>query len=99
MQGPAFSRFFKVLALCLTLGTVAWFARLWLDGKTPGGTVSILSWFLAALAMLLYTTWHIVRSVTVLDSTQLRQAWVWEKKVELRELASAKLIRIRGLEW
>nr|WP_231402597.1 hypothetical protein [Caenimonas aquaedulcis] len=99
MQGPAFSPYFKLLAAVLVLGLAAWFVRLWLGGRTPGGTVSIFTWFLAALAMVLYTAWHVVRSVTTLDAQQLRQTWVWEKKVELRELASAQLIRVRGLEW
>jgi len=99
MQGPAFSRFFKVLATALVLGTSYWFLRLWLDGKVSGGAVSILTWFLAALAMMLYTCWHILRSVTTIDAHELRQTWVWQKKMELRELAYGKLVRVRGLEW
>jgi hypothetical protein len=99
MRGPAFSPFFKLLACALVVGLAFWFARLWLGGQAPGGTVSILTWFLAALAMLLYTAWHILRSVTTLDSHQLQQTWVWHKKMDLRELAYGKLIRVRGLEW
>jgi hypothetical protein len=99
MEGPAFSRFFKVLATALVLGTCWWFLRLWLGGKVSGGAVSILTWFLAALAMMLYTCWHIVRSRTTLDGEMLRQTWVWQKKMELRELAYGKLVRVRGLEW
>ena len=81
------------------LGTAYWFLHLWLDAKVAGGVVSIMSWFLAALAMMLYTLWHILRSVTTLDSQHLGQTWVWHKKMELRELAYGKLIRVRGLEW
>ncbi len=99
MQAAAFSPFFKAIACALVLGLAVWFARLWLDGKTPGGTVSIFTWFLAALVMLLYTVWHIVRGVTTLDSQQIQQTWVWHKKMDLRELAYGKIIRVRGLEW
>ncbi|MDB5873421.1 MAG: hypothetical protein JWQ07_2863 [Ramlibacter sp.] len=99
MQGPAFSPFFKLLAGALVLGISYWFVRLGLDGKVVGGAVSIMSWFLAALAMLLYTCWHILRSVTTLDGERLQQTWVWQKKMDLRELAYGKLIRVRGLEW
>ena len=99
MRAPAFSPFFKLLAGAVVLAIAYWFARLWFDGKAGGGAVSIMSWFIAALAMILYTWWHILRSVTSLDTTQLQQSWVWNKKVELRELAYAKLIRVRGLEW
>jgi hypothetical protein len=99
MQGPAFSPVFKLLALVLVLGLAAWFARLWFGGKAPGGTVSIFAWFVAAQAMLLYMAWHILRSRTTLDAKELRQTWVWTKKMELRELAYGKVIRVRGLEW
>lgn len=99
MQGPAFSSFFKLLAVALALGMTYWFARLWLDGKVAGGAVSILSWFLAALAMILFTVWHILRSFTTLDSAHIQQTWMWNKSMPLRELAYGKLIRVRGLEW
>jgi hypothetical protein len=99
LQGPAFSPAFKFIATALVAGTFGWFIQLWMGGKVSGGTVSILTWFLAALAMMGYTWWCIVRSVTRLDGQALAQTWVWDKKMELRELAYGKLIRVRGLEW
>ena len=99
MQAPAFSLFFKALATVVVFGTAAWFLYLWLDGKVQGGTVSILSWFLAALAMMIYSWWWIMRSVTTLDGEALHQSWVWDKKMELRELAYGRIVRVRGLEW
>ena len=99
IEGPAFSPVFKLLASVLVFGVIAWMARLWLDGKVSGGGTSILTWFIAALAMMVYTWWWIVRSVTRLDTQHLHQSWVWNKDVELRELAYGKLIRVRGLEW
>jgi hypothetical protein len=99
LKGPAFSVAFKLLASAVVFGTAAWFVMLELAGKVPGGTVSIRSWFLAALAMMLYTWWCVIRSETRLDSRQLHQTWVWDKKMELRELAFGKLIRIPGLDW
>ena len=99
LQGPAFSPAFKFIATVLVAVTSGWFVQLWQAGKVSGGTVSILSWFLAALAIMVYTWWCIVRSVTRLDGQALSQTWVWDKKMELRELAYGKLIRVRGLEW
>ena len=99
LRGPAFSTAFKFIATVLVAVTAGWFGQLWLAGKVSGGAVSILSWFLAALAMMVYTWWCIVRSVTRLDGEALAQTWVWNKKMELRELAYGKLIRVRGLEW
>jgi hypothetical protein len=99
IEGPAFSVVFKVLALALVAGSAVWFVRLWIDGKVSGGAVSILTWFLAALAMMAYTGWWILRSRTRLDSQALQQSWMWHKKMELRELAYGKLVRVRGLDW
>lgn len=98
MQGPAFSVAFKALASLLVFGCVAWFANLWLQGQAAAGSAGF-TWFLAALALMLYTWWCMVRSVTTLNAVELQQTWVWHKKMELRELAYGKLIRVRGLDW
>ena len=99
LQGAAFSPVFKLLATAMLLGTAGWFAHLWLGGKVSGGAVSILSWFLAALGLMACTWWSIVRSVTRLGAGELNQTWLWHKKMALRDLAYAKLIRVRGLDW
>jgi len=52
VEGPAFSMPFKGVATILTLTAAGWFFKLWLEGKAAGGTVSILAWFVAALAMM-----------------------------------------------
>jgi hypothetical protein len=99
LRAPAFSVFFKALATVLLSGAAGWFWHLWLAGRVGAGTESIFSWFVAALLLMLCTWWSIVRSVTCLDGAQLRQSWLWNKKMDLRELAYAKLIRVRGLDW
>ena len=52
IEGPAFSTAFKCIATLVVFGIGFWMTNLWLQGKVTGGVVSILSWFLAALAML-----------------------------------------------
>lgn len=95
LSGPAFSVFFKVLATALVFGSAAWFGKLWLAGALPG----VLTWFLAALAMMFYTWWCVLRSVTTLSNDALHQSWIWDKKLELRELAYGKIVRVPGLDW
>ena len=76
--------------------------RLFQAGKlTPEGlsTAAALGWPIAALAVMGYTWWHIQTSKTSVDSQALLQTWMWNKKMELRELAYAKLIRVPGLDW
>ena len=94
-EGPAFSVPFKLLATVLVMGSAAWFLRLYLIGALPG----VLSWFGAALAMMLYTWWCVLTSRTRLGRDGLHQTWVWNKQMDLRELAYGKIIRVRGLDW
>ena len=99
VEGPAFSPLFKLLASGVVFGTALWLVQLWASGKVGGGSASMLSWFIAGLAIMFYTWWWIVRSRTRLDAQALHQSWVWDKNMELRELAYGKLIRVRGLDW
>ena len=98
LRSAAYSIPFRVIATVLVFGAAAWLLQLWQSGKL-GASSTLGTWFLAALAMMLYTWWCIVRSVTTLDGSELRQSWIWTKRMELRELAFARVIRIRGLEW
>ena len=102
MKAPAFSRFFRLLATLLVAFTASWMYKLWAAGKlVPEGTstATALGWPLAALAILLYTWWYIQTSKTTLTSEGLHQSWMWDKKMELRELAYGKLIRVPGFDW
>jgi hypothetical protein len=98
MQGPAFSPLFKGLITLVVFGTVFWGLQLWWGGKIAArGTLT--AWFGAGMVLMLYTWFVVVRSVTTIDEKALRQSWIWEKRMEMAELAYGKLIRVRGLEW
>ena len=49
--------------------------------------------------MLAWMGWAILRGRTTLSHQELRQRWVWTQRMEVRELAQARLVRVRGLEW
>ncbi|KQT08708.1 hypothetical protein [Ramlibacter sp. Leaf400] len=99
VEGTAFSLPFKLLATVLVAGCIGWAARLWLQGRLGAQFSVNHAWFAAALVMMAWTWWAVVRSVTRIGADELRQTWVWTKRMELRELAFGKLIRVRGLEW
>ncbi len=112
LTSPAFSWVFRLLALAIVAGCTYGVWSLWMGGQltaqataasplAPKSSVygSGLIWALSALAMLLYTLWCIFTSVTTLTGTMLEQTFVWNKKLELRELAYCKLIRVPGLDW
>ena len=98
MVGPAFSRPFKLLAVTLVSMALAWATHMWNTGAMEWSLRSS-GWLVAALTMMSYTVWHILNGLTTLDDKGLQQTWVWRKRVELHELAYAKLIRVRGFEW
>lgn len=98
ISGQAFSVTFKILATVIVVALAAAFVQAWLAGRASGASAGG-GWFIAGLLLVAYTWWHILRSVTRLDEQGLHQSWVWDKHMELRELAYGKLIRVRGLEW
>ena len=102
MRVRAFSLPFRLFTTLLVFGIEIWMVVLWRAGQlTPPGlsTAAALGWPLAALAVMLYTWWQIITSRTTLTADGLHQSWIWDKKLELRELAYGKLIRLRGLDW
>lgn len=99
VRGPAFSVSFKALATVMVAGSVGWAVRLWLQGKLGTQLTAGHGWFAAALVMMLWTWWAVVRSITSVDATELRQTWVWTKRMPLRDLAYARLVRVPGLDW
>ena len=98
VSGPAFSLPFKVLATLIVLGCVAAFAQLWLAQPAASAPLGG-SWFIAGLLLLAYTWVCMLRSTTQLDASGLHQSWIWDKHLELDDLAYCKLIRVRGLDW
>lgn len=98
LSGPAFSKTFKLIAIAVVLMAWAWSWQLWfLDVLAP--TLQSSGWIVAALALMSYTLWHVLRGRTQLSALAIEQSWVWTKRMELSQLAYAKLVRVRGLEW
>jgi len=97
-SSPAYSITFKLLATLIVLSLSAAFLQNWWVGRSAGGAAGG-GWFLGAVLLLMYTWVNILRSTTRIDEQGLHQSWMWNKHMELRELAYGKLIRVRGLEW
>jgi hypothetical protein len=103
MRCRAFSRSFQALACVIVAWCSYWLFSLWSSGQLSVGSGKVAStgmyWYLSALALMVYTLWCILTSVTTLTATSLDQDFVWNKHVDLRDLAYVKLIRVPGLDW
>lgn len=98
VQCPAFTPAFKTLAVLIVTLIAGWALQMWLSGTLTLPLQSI-GWLLATVVILLLTAWHILKGTTQLDTVGIEQTWLWRKRVDLCDLAYAKLIHIRGLEW
>lgn len=99
VSGKAFSVAFRVLALLLVEGVAWWAYVLWSNGKLGASMTSSVLWLLAALVLMLITVFYVFRSVTSVSSSHLKQSWIWNKEMPIRDLAYVKLIRLRGFDW
>jgi hypothetical protein len=104
VEGPAFSRAFQAITWLTLLGSGYWLVSLWQQGKFGGGDTGLdglraAGWFVLGWALLAWTTWHVMHSRARVDAQGLHQTWIWDKHMSYDELAYARLIRIRGLEW
>lgn len=102
VEGAAFSGSFKTITLLTVVGSAYWLLALWQQGKfgdTGFTGLKAAGWFVLAWVLLAWTAWHVMRSRATLDTQGLHQTWIWDKHMAYGDLAYAKLIRIRGLEW
>lgn len=99
VSGKAFSVAFRVLALLLVEGVAWWAYVLWSNGKLGASMTGSVLWLLAALVLMLITVFYVFRSVTSVSSSHLKQSWIWNKEMPIRDLAYVKLIRLRGFDW
>lgn len=108
MISPAFSKTFKLLALGIVSFSASWMYQLWSTGKLAANNSlspsNGLIWLLCGLLLMIYTLVSIYISRTTLEGDlesggRLQQTWIWNKEVALKEIAYAKLIRVRGFDW
>jgi hypothetical protein len=99
ISGKAFSVAFRVLALLLIEGIAWWGYVLWSNGRLGDSLNSSILWLLAALVLMCITVYYVFRSETSITADHLRQSWIWDKEMQVADLAYVKLIRLRGFDW
>lgn len=99
LEVAAYSPVFKGIAITM-LGIAGFWAYQMQHLAHPDATGGAMaSWLWLPWGLMAYTVWFVITGTTRLTDTAIEQSWMWTKRLELSNLAYAKLIRIRGLEW
>jgi len=100
IEGPAFSRTFRVATALFVASLGFWLALVWVVENSRGhGGSGLLAWFFAAFAMCVFFTYWILKSRTRIDAQAVRQSWYTDKRVAIADLKEVGILRIRGIEW
>lgn len=91
VSGPAYGRFFRLLATAMIVGVVAMAARATL--QLPSDVRAAQGYWLLGLGLLALITsfWFLMLARTTIDATGIRQTGLTDKAVAWPELYSARL--------
>jgi hypothetical protein len=94
ITGPAYSRSFQRIATVITLVLVIYGLSVATRFPLLQYSIGVL-WLLGGMSLLLVTTWwFFLHSTVTIDQTGLRQTWIFDKKVEWRDVRSARLLGV-----
>ncbi|WP_240792038.1 hypothetical protein [Rhodoferax bucti] len=99
MKAAAYSIVFKGIALAMLSLAGLWAFQMHQLAQQGQASSTVVSWLWLPWGLMAYTVWFVLTGTTRLSSTAIEQSWMWTKRIELDNLAYAKVIRIRGLEW
>jgi hypothetical protein len=99
IQSTAYGLVFKAIALAILAVAGVWAFQMHQLTQQVQSNSSMISWLWLPWSLMAYTVWFVVTGMTQLDGTSIKQSWMWRKQIDLDDLAYAKLIRVRGLEW
>ncbi len=99
VTGPSYGAGFKVVATVLTFGLVAYGASIALRYPLPAFGFGVKALLVGALFMLGVSYYWFLRARTTIDDTGIRQTWMYDKKVEWRDVRGAKMIGIPYASW
>ena len=99
IECAAYGLAFKAIALALLACAALWLLQLQRGAPAAEAGNLPVSWLWLPWGMMACTAWFVVTGRTRLTGRDIEQSWMWSKRLELSNMAYAKLIRIRGLEW
>jgi hypothetical protein len=99
LEGHAYGRTFRILTVLLVAGTTVWMLDLHRNGHIDLLDWSATGWITVPWLMSVAFAVALWRSRSGVDGERLYQRLFWEKRVLESEIATARLIRVRGLDW
>ncbi len=99
VRGPAYGRGFKLFATLITLVLLAYGASIAWRYPLLSFGFGVKALLLGSGLMLAISYYWFLRAETTIDSTGIRQTWLYDKQVEWRDVRGAKMIGIPYLSW
>ena len=99
VTGPAYGIGFKAFATVLTLVLLIYSASVAWRFPLPAFGIGIKALLLGAGVMLGISYYWFLRAQTTIDATGIRQTWMYDKRVEWRDVRGAKMIGIPYFSW
>ncbi|SNS10996.1 hypothetical protein SAMN06265795_10164 [Noviherbaspirillum humi] len=99
VAGPAYSAGFKVLATVVTLVLAGYGVSVALRFPIMQYGFGIKMLLLGSALMLGVSYYWFLRSRTAIDERGISQSWLYDKRVEWRDVRGAKMIGIPYLTW
>jgi hypothetical protein len=97
--GPAYSRWFKLVATVATIVLAVYAASVALRFPLLQYGIGVKLLLLGAAAMLGVSYYWFLRSAVTIDDRGITQTWLYDKHVEWRDVRSAKMIGIPYAGW
>jgi hypothetical protein len=99
VSGPAYGTGFKWFASAVTFGLLAYGASVALRFPLARFGLGVQALLLGALLMLGVSHYWFLRARTTIDAAGIRQSWLYDKRVDWRDVRGAKMIGIPYLSW
>ncbi|MDB5842103.1 MAG: hypothetical protein JWQ23_4055 [Herminiimonas sp.] len=99
VSGPAYSRWFKLLATIVALALAGYGASVALRYPLLQYGTGVKLLLLGAAGMLALSYYWFLRSSITIDEKGITQSWLYNRHVEWRDVRSAKMIGIPFAGW
>jgi hypothetical protein len=99
VSGPAYSTWFKLLASVVTAGLALYGVNIALGFPLLQYGFGVKLVLLGAALMLAVSYYWFLRSTTTVDAGGITQTWLYNKRVEWRDVRGAKMIGIPYAGW